>query len=277
MPIRSGDVCLCLSLAPRRSCVRPKSRSLTPGCISFSFDTGHATPSWRSPPRSSRTGRPSVCFCALARFVAHKTWFTLQSGGSDVPSFQSLARRPGNESCPAETCMQGREESIAVGCYSQIMPFISFSLSVSLSLSLSCFAPCMPTRATRRVPLGIVINIKRKMKMVMRNSSEGPRDKNCTFQLKKITPPVSSKSHWKCKLHLEFLCGVFSYSAGWASDFKSLFLKNSSHLLRIQSCVSSSLRADCCGGAVTAATCLYTCHYFNQCPLYPGFCVLRGV
>lgn len=78
---------------------------------------------------------------------------------------------------------------------------------------------------------------------------------------KDFTPSESSKSHRKCNLHLESLCGDFSYSAGWASGFfKNLFLKNSSHLLRIRSCVSSSLRTGCCRGAVTAATCLYTCH-----------------
>ena len=45
------------------------------------------------------------------------------------------------------------------------------------------------------------------------------------------------------------------FSAAWESDFTSLFLKSSFHLLGMQSSVSSSLRTDCCKAAVTAATC----------------------
>ena len=67
----------------------------------------------------------------------------------------------------------------------------------------------MPTRATRRISLGIAQN-DQKMSMVVQNSSERHRDKDGKLQLKIIL----RQNHQRCQRQSACFCVVFSYVYG---------------------------------------------------------------
>ena len=96
--------------------------------------------------------------------------------------------------------------------------------------------------------------IKMKMHMVIQNSSEGHRDRMANFSSKILLRQNHQKSQWQLR-QLACFFGVFSYAGGNTSQLlpgKAISRVYSSRvpfLLGMRSCVSSSLRTDCCKAA----------------------------